>query len=73
MNGESRVSVGSISCVAWAKLAVGTLVLTALVLLLMQGYVPPGSTGEVIRNNQRNGIDATPLFYTELETATPQD
>lgn len=59
--------------VAWAKLIAGSLLLTVFVLLLMQGHTPPGPAGEVIRNNLRNGIDATPLFYTELETATPDE
>jgi len=37
----------------------------------MQGYTPPGVAGEVLRNNLRHDIDATPLFYTEVETVDP--
>jgi len=36
--------------------------------LLMQGYAPPGPAGEVLRNNLQRRIDATPLFYTGVES-----
>ncbi|MHC4773991.1 MAG: hypothetical protein ACYTBR_01845 [Planctomycetota bacterium] len=52
---------------AWARFAAGALLLAGAVLALMQGYTPPGAMGEVLRNNLRHGIDATPLFYTDLE------
>ena len=58
---------------AWAKLVAGTLLLTFIVLLLMQGYAPPGPAGEVFRNNLRNRIDATPFFYTEVESFMPDE
>lgn len=58
---------------AWVKLVGGILLLTAFVLLLMQGYAPPGPAGEVFRNNLETGIDATPLFYTDLETHYPEN
>jgi hypothetical protein len=58
---------------AWAKLVAGTLLLTFVVLLLMQGYAPPGPAGEVFRNNLQNRIDATPLFYTEVESLMPDE
>ena len=54
---------------AWAKFVAGSLLLTGAVLALMQGYTPPGPAGEVFRNNLRNGIDATPLFYTECNVS----
>jgi len=47
--------------------------LTGAILLLMQGYAPPGPVGEVLRNNLRNRIDATPLFYTEVESLMPEE
>jgi len=47
------------------RFAAGSLLLAAVILLLMQGYIPPGIAGEVLRNNLREGIDATPLFYSE--------
>jgi hypothetical protein len=34
----------------------------------MQGYAPPGPAGEVLRNNLQRRIDATPLFYTGVES-----
>jgi hypothetical protein len=55
----------------WMRLVAGCLLLTLFVFLLMQGCTPPGPAGEVFRNNMENRIDATPLFYTDLETPTP--
>ena len=71
MDETQNIPVPNRGPAVWAKLIAGTLLLTVCVLLLMQGHAPPGAAGDVIRNNLRNGIDATPLFYTELETATP--
>ncbi len=53
---------------AWGKLIVSALLLATGIVFLMQGYTPPGPAGEVIRHNQKEKIDATPLFYTELES-----
>lgn len=64
-------SHGSREPAAWMKLVLGSLVLASVVLFLMQGYVPPGPIGDVIRNNQKQGIDATPFFYTEVESLMP--
>ena len=58
---------------AWARFAAGCLLLAGGVLTLMQGYTPPGPAGEVFRNNLRQGIDATPLFYTEVESPAPDE
>jgi len=58
---------------AWARLVAGTLLLTFVVLLLMQGYTPPGPAGDVFRNNLENRIDATPFFYTEVESLMPDE
>ena len=55
------------------KFVVGVLLLTGAILLLMQGYAPPGPAGEVFRNNLQNRIDATPLFYTEVESLMPEE
>jgi len=34
---------------------------------LMTGYTPPGIAGEVLGHNRRLDIDASPLFYSEVE------
>lgn len=52
---------------AWAKFGVGLLLLLALALVLSKGFTPPGAAGTVLRHNQNLGLDATPLFYTEVE------
>ncbi|MHC4990468.1 MAG: hypothetical protein ACYTGC_05755 [Planctomycetota bacterium] len=51
----------------WVRLGAAVLLLVAVVLALMQGYTPPGPAGDVLRHNLEHGIDATPLFYTELD------
>ncbi len=71
MHEHLNVTVDNRGPAAWAKLAAGTLLLTCVVLLLMQGYTPPGPAGEVFRHNLQNRIDATPLFYTEVESLMP--
>ena len=58
---------------AWARFFAGSLLLALVILALMQCYAPPGPAGEVFRNNMRNGLDATPLFYTEVESLMPAD
>ena len=58
---------------AWARFVVGLLLLLGTILTLMQGYTPPGPAGEVFRNNLLHDIDATPLFYTEVESLVPDD
>jgi len=51
----------------WAKLGAGILAIVAFAHVLARGMTPPGPAGEVFRHNQRLGLDATPLFYTEVE------
>jgi hypothetical protein len=34
------------------------------------GYSPPGPCGDVLRHNQARDIDASPLFYSEVENMT---
>ena len=57
----------------WIRFLAGSLLLAGVVLFLMQGYTPPGPAGQVLRNNQRHDIDATPLFYTEVESLVPDE
>jgi hypothetical protein len=45
----------------------GLAVLSLAVALLASGYTPPGICGEVLRHNQTHEIDASALFYTEVE------
>jgi len=52
---------------AWGRLGVGLTVLAAVVSFLASGITPPGVFGEVLRHNQDCGIDASPLFYSEVE------
>jgi hypothetical protein len=59
--------------VGWAKLLLGVLLLAVTIFVLGQGYTPPGPAGEVFRNNLLHGIDATPLFYTEVKSLMAQE
>lgn len=51
----------------WLKFFAGLLSLAAVIGFLGSGISPPGALGEVLRHNQRYDIDATPLFYSEVE------
>ena len=51
----------------WYKLLAGLVIVAGITLFFMSGYAPPGKTGEVLRHNQTNDIDASPLFYSEVE------
>jgi hypothetical protein len=45
----------------------GLVLMALLVVFFASGYTPPGIAGEVLRHNQEFDIDASPLFYTEVE------
>ncbi len=51
----------------WLRLAVGLTGLLLLAGFFMSGYAPPGALGTVLRHNQVHEIDASPLFYSEVE------
>ena len=57
----------------WVRFLAGVALLAGVVLVLMQGYTPPGPAGQVFRHNLRHGIDATPLFYTDVESLMPDE
>ena len=73
MNERGKCKAGPGGLAAWGKFALGTFLLAGAILTLMRGYTPPGVVGDVLRNNLRNGIDATPLFYTEVEVLAPDE
>ena len=51
----------------WLKFLSGLVLLSAMILFFASGYTPPGVFGEVLRHNQANDIDASPLIYSEVE------
>ncbi|MBU1320666.1 MAG: hypothetical protein KKG33_02970 [candidate division Zixibacteria bacterium] len=53
--------------IAWSKFAIGLCMLLLMVTLFASGYTLPGVFGEVVRHNQATDIDASPLFYSEVE------
>ncbi|MCP4584103.1 MAG: hypothetical protein GY839_21020 [candidate division Zixibacteria bacterium] len=53
--------------IKWLRLGVGLLILTAVFGFFSSGYTLPGVFGEVLRHNQANDIDASPLFYSDVE------
>ncbi len=50
-----------------AKLLAGVILIAGLAYVLGSGVTPPGMLGDVIRHNREFQIDATPLFYSEVE------
>ncbi len=51
----------------WLKFLGGLIALALIVAFFSSGYSPPGICGEVLRHNQQNNIDASPLLYSEVE------
>jgi hypothetical protein len=51
----------------WLRFGAGLLLLGLFAGFFMSGLTPPGACGEVLRHNQANQIDASPLFYSEVE------
>jgi hypothetical protein len=51
----------------WFRFFVGLLILAGIFAFFSSGYAPPGILGEVLRHNQAHSIDASPLFYSEVE------
>lgn len=52
---------------AWLRLLVGAVLLGLFAAFFASGYSPPGVAGTVLRHNQQYDIDASPLFYTEVD------
>jgi hypothetical protein len=46
---------------------IGLALLGFCIAFFASGYTPPGALGAVLRHNQQHDIDASPLFYTEVE------
>ena len=51
----------------WIRFFAGLTLLSVTVAFFMSGVTPPGACGEVLRHNQSAQIDASPLFYSEVE------
>jgi len=49
------------------RFAVGLTALAVFYIWMMSGVTPPGVCGTVIRHNRATGIDASPLFYSDVE------
>ena len=49
------------------KFVIGLGLLSGLIIFFASGYTPPGICGEVIRHNQQLDLDASPLFYGDVE------
>lgn len=51
----------------WLRFILGLVALTGFFGFFASGWIPPGPVGEVLRSNHRQNIDASPLFYSDLE------
>ncbi len=51
----------------WLRFFIGLVLLGFVVAFFASGYSPPGAIGDVLRHNQQHAIDASPLFYTEVD------
>jgi hypothetical protein len=53
--------------IRWIKFSIGLAILAMMIVFFSSGYTPPGILGEVLRHNKACSIDASPLFYSEVE------
>ncbi len=53
--------------IKWLKFMIGLTGLAMFFGFFASGYSFPGVFGEVLRHNQANDIDASPLLYLEVE------
>jgi len=51
----------------WLRFVAGLAIMTAGTAFIMAGVTPPGLAGEVLRHSRRLDIDASPLFYSDVE------
>jgi len=51
----------------WLKFIFGLFILVGMIFFFASGYTPPGVCGEVLRHNQEYNIDASPIFYGDVE------
>ena len=51
----------------WLRFIIGLVMFAVTVCFFASGYSPPGICGEVLRHNQAEDIDASPLLYSEVE------
>lgn len=58
---------GRITLRRWIRLGNALLILAVAIAFFSSGWSPPGATGRVLRHNQAADIDASPLFYSEVE------
>ncbi len=50
-----------------ARFLLGLFLLAVFYSIFASGYTPPGIAGEVLRHNRECDIDASPLWYMEVE------
>jgi hypothetical protein len=51
----------------WLRFFIGLALLGISIAFFASGPTPPGIAGEVLRHNREHDIDASPLFYSEVE------
>ncbi len=62
---DHRLKTSDIS--RWIRFFIGLFILGLLFLMLAFGPMPTGVLGWTLRNNRAQNIDASPLFYTDVE------
>lgn len=67
MDINSRVNENLSRRRRWLRFLIGLVLIILFTVFFASGYSPPGFMGKVIRHNQAHDIDASPLFYTEVE------
>lgn len=67
LHGYNRLRTRSNVWRRLSRFAVGLCALIAFAGVFASGLTPPGPLGEVLRHNQDNDIDASPLIYSDVE------
>lgn len=67
MNNQRPTDTRSTLAQRLGRFFLGLIGLALFAGVFASGWTPPGMAGDVLRHNQQHEIDASPLFYSEVD------